>query len=189
MTSKLLIKPKYEFLTESGEIRFREDKRYFIFYNPHTPKRPEDGKDRCETIVLMNTLRQLVNYLPDAKRVAKEFNDMVASGECAEGLKLMDGEIYSQVLSNFEGKDSLPSIKHMLLVSTYNGKSYIWLKRFFQDMADEGGFKACRGGYLFGQGDDENGIKVFADRCMDYVNEVKKRTKMEMEMAIGSQIL
>lgn len=187
MESESLQQPKFVFLTDGGEIRFREDKRYFIFYNPNTPSRPDDGKDRRETIVLMNTLRQLVNYLPEAKRVAKEFTDAVASDDYPEDMKMLEGEIYSQVLSCFAGKDDLPPIRHMLLVSTYNRKSYIWLKRFFQDNEEGGVFKACRGGYWFSVTDDEMGIKAFADRCVNYADELRKRIRKELAAEMEGQ--
>ena len=161
----------FTYLTEGGEIRFLPEKKYFVFYNPNTVVKEDDTKDRRETICLTLAVRQLVKYLPAAQEVARDFNEAVsaASLETAEELKLQEGEIYSQLLSSFGGNDNSCPIKHYLLVSTYNGKAYIWLKRFFMD--DDKDFKACRGGYWFSQNDD---IKEFIDKCIQYCNKQKQ---------------
>lgn len=155
-------------LTEGGEIRFQTDKKYFVFYNPTTPVKEEDTKDKRGTICILLTVRNLVKYLPIAKAAARNFNEdfAAASPETAEQLKLQEGEIYSRVLSTFPGNENFVSISHRLIVSTYNGKAYIWLKRFFLDDNQE--YKACRGGYWFSQNDDEDALGKFVERCMQF---------------------
>ena len=185
-----LKKPEYIFTTEGGEIRFQEDKKYFIFYNPKTLAKPEDTKDRCETICLPMTLSHLLKYLPRAKKVAQEYNDLVdnAPPEEAENLKLEEGEIYTQVLTSFAGKSPSPAIRHVLQVSMFNGKAYIWLKRFFQ--ADDGEYKACRGGYWFGQNDDEKAIMEYANKCIsftDFQRKLLKARALERRMTVKSK--
>ena len=172
----------YTHLTEGGEIRFLTDKKYFVFYNPSTLIKEEDTKDRRETICLLLTVRQLVKYLPKAKEAARQFNEefAAASPETAEELKLQEGEIYSQILSTFPGNENYCSIKHHLLVSTYNGKAYIWLKRFFMD--DNKEYKACRGGYWFSQNDDEEAISKFVDMCMKYC-QAQRNLALEKRLA------
>ena len=161
----------FTFLTEGGEIRFQPEKKYFVFYNPNTVAREDDTKDRRETVCFMLAVRQLVKFLPAAQQAARDFNAAfaAASPETAEKLKLQECEIYSQLLSSFGGTDDYCAIKCYLLVSTYQGKAYIWLKRFFMD--DNKDFKACRGGYWFSINDD---IKEFVDKCIEFCNKQKQ---------------
>lgn len=161
----------FTFLTEGGEIRFLPEKKYFVFFNPNTVTKEDDSKDRRETVCVNLTVRQLVKYLPTAQQAARDFNEAfaAASPETQEELKLQDGEIYSQLLSSFGGNGNYCAIKHYLLVSTYQGKAYIWLKRFFMD--DDQDFKACRGGYWFSVNDD---IKEFVERCIEFCNKKKQ---------------
>jgi hypothetical protein len=161
----------FTFLTEGGEIRFLTDKKYFVFFNPNTVTKEDDTKDRRETSCMMLGVRQLVKYLPAAQEAAREYNQSIAaaSPETAEELKLQDSEIYSQLLSSFAGNDNSCPLKHYLLVSTYNGKSYIWLKKFFMD--DNGDYKACRGGFWFSQNDD---IKEFVEKCIQFCNKQRQ---------------
>lgn len=173
--------PNFVFKTECGEIRFSPNKGYFIFYNPKTVQRPEDEKDRCETIVFMNALRNLVEYLEEAKTVAREYDTMCVVAEPMEREQLinLEGEIYSKVLSCFEGNAKVRAIQHTLMVSVFNGKAYIWLKRFFRDGEE---WKACRGGYPFGQEDNGALIGDFAEQCIEYADAKKKFMKSQLEL-------
>ena len=174
-------KPSFLFKTEGGLITFNEEKRYFIFNNPKTNVRPEDEKDKRDTIVFMNVLRSLVQGLPEAKRIAKEYLNMVSLAEPTERetLDAMEGEIYNKVLSCFEGNSSSRAIQHVLMVSVFNGNPYIWLKRFFKDDDEE--WKACRGGFWFSMNDDEEAILAYAKECIDYVDEKRKLAKGVLE--------
>ena len=171
--------------TQFGTIKFCKEKRYFIFKNPSIVQRPEDEKDKRETIVFMDAMRQLIHCLPDAKLVASDFADMMVTGGTTEEMGdvlQLDGPIYYEVLALFEGNTVARPIQHVLTVSIFNGKAYIWLKRYFRDDQCGGEWKACRGGYHFGLNDDENAILEYATECIRLADEERKKMKNQLEL-------
>ena len=171
--------------TECGTIYFCKEKMCFIFNNPSIDPCPEDDKDKHETIVCMDVMMKLVHCMPEAKHVANEFADMMDKGtpEEVENMQQLDCEIYYNVLALFDGNDmARRPIHHVLMVSVFNGKAYIWLKRYLRNDQGEGDWTAsCIGGYWFGLNDDENAILEYATDCIYRVEEEKKNMKHQPE--------
>ena len=99
----------------------------FLFNNPTTVQCSEDEKDKHETIVCMDAMRQLVHCLPEAKYMAREFADMMdkCTPEEVETMQQLEGELYYNVFALFEGKSVARPIQHVLIVYVFNGKAYI----------------------------------------------------------------
>ena len=72
-------------------------------------------------------------------------------------------------------------IHHVLIVSVFNGKAYIWLKRYLRNDQGEEDWTACTGGYWFGLNDDENAILEYVTDCIYCVEEEKKNMKHQSE--------
>lgn len=151
------------FYTGLGEIRFLEQPTpRFILFNPNLEK--------SEMTVFFDTIRKLLNYLPDAQAKARSWLHTKTDAD-----EKADEVIYRKFFDLFGTE---PVMQTHLVANVYEGKVHVWLRRYFKD--EEGLWKSCKGGFKLTLDDDARDMHDFAMECMDGVRAKKRKAEEDI---------
>ena len=160
------------FFTEMGEIIASPTVNggcQFTLLNPN-------ASEKAETVVYINTLRMVANYLKHAQQAVQQYWAMkeeegeraktMSTEPCNSGTEAAEGErvvLFNRDLTQFVANGL--KMKAALEASVYMGKPYIFFKRYFylkDDPNVEDRWQACKGCFQFTVNDNSMDMMDFA---------------------------
>jgi hypothetical protein len=125
--------------------------------------------EKKEFVLFSDAVENLIHSLPKAVQKAKNLTENEIQ---------IDKEVFSEDLSCFSGVDEKTKkflmFRNSLVVSTYQSKSYIWIKRYFYD-SEKKLWSICRGNFMFSPEWDD--FDIILDFLKKYVEFIKNKVK------------